>query len=280
LGLFLVTFPTGRFAPRWTWIVAFVWVIQFFAFDLGGLLGDAAQGLLIGILVPLTYGSTALVLIYRYRRVFTPVQRQQTKWVVFGIGMGVLNFFGYALLALIFPALGAPDAPYQLLSGLFGALLFLSIPLSIGIAILRFRLWDIDVLINRTLVYGSLTALLAAVYFGSVVGLQHLAAAAAGPQATRNPLILVLSTLLIAALFSPLRRRIQTTIDHRFYRHKYDATKTLDAFSATVRGELDLAEVREHLQAVVEETMQPVHASLWLRPQQEKRSSTGTTPTP
>jgi hypothetical protein len=262
----VVTFPTGRFAPRWTWIVAFVWVIQFFVFDLGGLLGDAAQDPLIGILVPLTYGSTALVLIYRYRRVFTPLQRQQTKWVVFGIGMGVLISFGDALLALIFPALGAPDAPYQLLSGLFGALLFLSIPLSIGIAILRFRLWDIDVLINRTLVYGSLTAILAAIYIVGVVSSQAVVGGITHADGSaESPLIVVVTTLVIAALFQPLRRRLQAIVDRRFYRRKYDAERTLAAFARTLREEVDLPESTDHLLGAVDETMQPARVSLWLR---------------
>jgi len=165
---------------------------------------------------------------------------------------------------LIFPTLGQSGSLYQLAIGPlypFGVLL---ISLSIGIAILRYRLWDIDILINRTLVYGTLTALLALVYFGLVIGLQALVRLFTG-QVSQSPIIIVASTLAIAALFQPLRKRIQAIIDRRFYRRKYDAAKTVAAFSATLRQEVDLEQLREHLLNVVQDTMQPAHVSLWLR---------------
>jgi len=130
---------------------------------------------------------------------------------------------------------------------------------------LRFRLWDIDVLINRTLVYGSLSTLLALIYFGCVFGLQALFHALSG-QVAASPAIIVISTLVIAALFQPFRQRIQQAIDRHFYRQKYDAAKTLAAFSATLQGKLDLTELGEQLVGVVNETMQPSHVSLWLLP--------------
>jgi len=140
----------------------------------------------------------------------------------------------------------------------------LIVPLTLGLAILRFRLYDIDLLINRTLVYSILTVLLALVYVGLVIGLQSLVHLFTG-QAGQSPVVIVASTLAIAALFRPLRHRTQRVIDRRFYRRKYDATKTLEAFSATLRNEVDLGQLREHLLAVVKETMQPAHVSLWLR---------------
>jgi hypothetical protein len=137
------------------------------------------------------------------------------------------------------------------------------LPVAVGIAILRYRLYEIDTLINRTLVYGSLTATLVALYFVGIVVLQRVFVALMGEQST---LAIVASTLLIAALFSPLRRRIQGFIDRRFYRRKYDARKTLEAFSAKLRDETDLIALSDDLVGVVAETMQPAHVSLWLRP--------------
>jgi hypothetical protein len=139
-----------------------------------------------------------------------------------------------------------------------------AIPISIGIAILRYRLYDIDLIINRTLVYGTLTAILAGVYFGVVTVTQTLLSTVTGQE--RLPqLVVVASTLLIAALFSPMRRQIQSFIDRRFYRRKYDARKTLEAFSAKLRNDSDLDALSDDLVGAVKETMQPAHVSLWLR---------------
>ena len=154
----------------------------------------------------------------------------------------------------------------DLLPGIVGGLvigwLLICLPAAIGIAVLRYRLYDIDVVINRALVYGTLTASLAAVYLGSVVGLQRLLSPVTGEG---NQLAVVASTLLIAALFQPLRRRLQGFIDRRFYRNKYDARKTLESFSAKLRGASDLDALNGELLGVVGETVQPEHASLWLR---------------
>src|SRR5215203_6208441 len=139
-----------------------------------------------------------------------------------------------------------------------------SIPISIGIVILRYRLYDIDIIINRTLVYGSLTVTLVALYFGGIVLLQSVFVVFTGERST---LAVVASTLLIAALFNPMRRRIQSFIDRRFYRSKYDAAKTLEAFSTKLRNDTDLDALSDDLQSVVRETMQPAHVSLWLRPE-------------
>jgi hypothetical protein len=136
-------------------------------------------------------------------------------------------------------------------------------PVAVGIAILRYRLYDIDVIINRTLVYGSLTVTLVALYVGGIVVLQRVFVLLTGQQST---LAVVASTLLIAALFTPLRRRIQGFIDRRFYRRKYDARKTLEAFSTKLKNETDLEALNNDLVGVVRETMQPAHVSVWLRP--------------
>jgi hypothetical protein len=145
----------------------------------------------------------------------------------------------------------------------YAALLsFVAIPIAVGFAVLRYRLYDIDIIINRALVYGSLTATLVALYFGGIVVLQRLFVLLTGQQST---LAVVASTLLIAALFTPLRRRTQRFIDRSFYRKKYDAAKTLEEFSMKLRDETDLSTLSDELVGVVRETMQPAHVSLWLR---------------
>jgi hypothetical protein len=154
----------------------------------------------------------------------------------------------------------------ELVYATVGSLAFLLIPLSIGVAVLRYRLYDVDIIVNRTLVYGSLTATLALVYFGGVAITQALFQALTGQQEQQPQLAIVVSTLVIAALFNPLRHRIQGFIDRRFYRSKYDARKTLEAFSAKLRDETDLDALSDDLTSVVRETMQPAHVSLWLRP--------------
>jgi len=209
------------------------------------------------------------VQIYRYMRVYDAVQRQQSKWFVFGFGVGFTFLAIYQVLGALVPGLSASDSWYQLLNALTWLLIWTILLISVGIAILRYRLWDIDVIINRTLVYGSLTALLALLYFGLIFALQSLFQ---GMFKQNNAVAIVVSTLVIAALFQPLRHRIQAIIDRRFYRRKYDAVKTLEAFSATLRNEVDLNQLREHLLNVVQDTMQPAHISLWLRPPEHDRT--------
>ncbi|HLV98170.1 MAG TPA: hypothetical protein VKT82_05780 [Ktedonobacterales bacterium] len=264
LPLIFALFPSGRFVPRWTrWLVGAMLVAGLF-FALPVPTAASALQALTGLL----WGSGMLILagaqIYRYRRVSTLVERQQTKWVVFAFLSALIIGLALLLPELLFPLLRQSDFPYHTLWTLL-ATFILTVPtaLAFGQAILRYRLWEIDTLINRALVYGSLTVLLGALYAGLIIGLESLAALVTG-QAS-DPVVLVISTLAIAALFTPVRHRIQAIIDRRFYRRKYDAEKTLAAFSATLRNEVDLAGLRAHLLAVVQETMQPAHVSLWLR---------------
>jgi hypothetical protein len=203
--------------------------------------------------------------IYRYARVSGPVERQQTKLVVFGVAVALAG-----ALTTIFTVGAAVDLPPEevgprMLSMLLMDALGLLIPLSIGIAVLRSRLFDIDIVINRTLVYGSLSVMLGLVYLGGVATTQAIFRALTG-QEQQPQLAIVISTLVIAALFNPLRQRIQSFIDRRFYRRKYDAIKTLEAFSVKLRDETDLSALSDDLVGVVRETMQPSHVSLWLRP--------------
>ena len=263
---FFLLFPSGRFVPRWTrWgVLVFVLYFVWYLFLTNAYLGQLS-GVISLVFAALILGLVGLQ-VYRYRRVSIFRERQQTKWVVFGL---VMALGGFALFLIIGNLFLPPDLLNSPVAGALipttvtnGLLLF--IPISIAIAILRSQLYDIDTIINKALVYGLLTALLAAVYAGLIIGLESLAGLFSRQGA--QPLVIVVSTLAIAALFQPLRRRLQQIIDRRFYRRKYDAARTLAAFSATLRSEVDLSQLSEQLVAVVQETMQPVHVSLWLRP--------------
>jgi hypothetical protein len=272
LSLLLYLFPDGRFVPRWTRLLAVFVVASNLFLDASPVAISTFPAWVLGAIYLINGGSGVIAQIYRYARVSGPVQRQQTKWVVFGLAATMLVILGRLVPLLIFPSLSASSSPYFLVSTYVYPPCLLLIPLTLGIAILRYRLWDIDILINRTLVYGALTALLALVYFGLVVALQALFKGVTG-RVGASPLVIVSSTLVIAALFQPLRHRIQKIIDRRFYRRKYDAARTLAAFSATLRNEVDLSQLSEQLVAVVHETMQPASVSLWLRTSSQERKS-------
>ena len=202
------------------------------------------------------------------RRVYARgVERQQTKWFTYAAAVAAS---GAVLKYVISEPLGLVWLGWVghalILIGLAG------LPIAMGIAITRYRLYEIDLLINRTLVYGSLTATLVALYVGGIVLLQRVFVLLTGQQST---LAVVASTLVIAALFNPLRRRIQSFVDRRFYRRKYDARKTLEAFSTKLKNETDLEALNNDLVGVVRETMQPAHVSLWFRPDQPPRRREG-----
>jgi hypothetical protein len=283
-------FPNGRPpTPRWRWVgvAVIVWATLFvlmvtlvkkisanttpdIVFDNPiGVLGKEAANLLLGVWI---VGLLALVvacavaLFVRYRRA-NDTQREQIKWLLYASAVFLVVYVGGFVSGL-----GGTASLGGYIWSVFFGLSVTALPAAIGIAILRYRLYDIDVVINRTLVYGSLTATLALVYLGGVATTQAIFRALTG-QEHQPQLAVVISTLAIAALFNPLRRRIQGFMDRRFYRRKYDARKTLEAFSAKLRDETDLDSLKAELVGVISETMQPAHVSLWLRPDPASRSS-------
>jgi hypothetical protein len=272
--LLLLLFPTGRLPTRRWRVVVWAVVGYVAAFTLVSWLSPVSQDFrlssvhnplgidlkimdLLGGVVYLTLPLVLLVcgaaVIVRFRR-SRGDERQQIKWFAYAVGVMVVLFtlgFSFGLTQVVGVAPLVFAVP---LSGL---------PVAAGIAILKYRLYEIDIIINRTLVYGTLTVTLVALYFGGVVVLQRIFVVLTGERST---LAVVASTLLIAALFNPLRHRIQVFVDRRFYRSKYDAAKTLEAFSVTLRDETNLKALNDELVGVVRETMQPAHVSLWLRP--------------
>jgi hypothetical protein len=224
---------------------------------IGGSVGDvlsAVEGPGNGIL-PIAILVSISSMIVRFRR-SSGRERLQLKWVAYTAALTAASFLASFVLPEPVPQV-IQDAVFFL-----GVAAFAAIPIAAGIAILRYRLYDIDLLINRTLVYGSLTLSLAAIYVGGIVLIQGLFRALTGQE---TQLAIVASTLAIAALFGPLRRHVQAFIDRRFYRRRYDARKTLESFSARLRDETDLDRLGDELVSVVRGTVQPAHASLWLR---------------
>ena len=268
LPLFFCIFPNGRFAPRWSkwgWLITCVLFVS---------LGAASELLPIFDAIYKAYGGylwfTMLlggitIQFYRYRYLSTANERQQTKWVVFAflvtVAVLVIMFFINPLF-LDFRVAETEKAVRNILGNAISTFAFLMIPLGIGISILRHRLYDIDVIIRRTMQYSIVSAVLAAVYFGSITVIQGGVTAVTG---TQSPLAIVLSTLIVAALFSPLRRRVQTAVDRRFYRQKYDAQQILAQFAQTARDEVELENLTNELTRIVQETMQPEQASIWLK---------------
>ena len=277
---YLLLFPTGRLpSRRWRWLswltAAFVAVgVILSAFSADAYLGalgpirnplgiegfTGAYEALLYTMAPVLFIGAALSVFVRLLGA-RGIERQQIKWFAYaaaawsvGIVLNVLTL--------------AADAPpwFEVGGQVFFAVTGAAIPIAIGIAILRHHLYDIDLIINRTLVYGSLTAMLAGVYVGSIVALQEVLRAPTGQE---SQFAIVVSTLAVAALFNPLRRRMQIFIDHRFYRRKYDARKMLEAFSITLRDETDLELLNTELVALMRGTMQPAHVSLWLRSDEE-----------
>jgi hypothetical protein len=279
--LFLL-FPTGRVpSPRWR---PLLWLSVIFLVGIAINLAFGAElaweepdvvnpaqielvsrlfdplGFLGLVLLPAVLLGSLAALIARFRRA-RGVERQQLKWFVYVAGWIVAS----VVVILLLGPLGLSDTELNDFFVFFGAIIapVIGVPVAVGIAILRYRLYDIDLIIRRTLIYGALTASLLLVYLALVVALSTALRDLTGAS---SQLVTAASTLAVAALFRPLRARIQAAVDHRFYRRKYDTARTLEAFSARLRDELDLDTLRGELHSVVHETMQPAHVSLWLRP--------------
>jgi hypothetical protein len=272
LVLYLFLFPDGRAIPRWArWVMAIYLPLHLLA-QLSAVVAAArpelAQamnlpailaplGILVGLILPFVLGCQ----IYRYARVSGPVQRLQTKWFLYGFALFI------ALSQISDWIWGAGKAPIET-----AYLPMAILPITLSIAILRYRLWDIDVIIRRTLIYAVVTALLAFVFFGGVILLQRLFTRLTGQE---SPVAVVASTLLIAALFSPLRRSVQNFVDRRFYRRKYDAQRVLESMAAVARSETDLDALTAELVAAARDTLQPASVTIWLR-ETGRRGQTGT----
>jgi hypothetical protein len=266
---FYYLFPDGQFIPRWTRVLLLVW----FIYSLASLVFPGGSHnpytwpptrQFLWIIVWL--GSGVLAQLYRYRYVATPLQRQQTKWIVFGAVVAYAGAFSFVVLLGIFAAFGLNQQVigfYISIASAIRTACLLAMPVTMALAVLRHRLWDIDLIIRRTLVYSLLTGLLAIIYLGGVMLMQSVLHPFLGQD--QNQFATVLSTLAIAALFTPVRRRVQDGIDRRFYRRRYNAEQVLVAFSTTLRNETDLEQVATTLLAAVNSTVQPTHLSVWLR---------------
>jgi len=285
LTFLLLLFPNGHLpSPRWrplAWLIVVLLAAYSIAFLLAPTnnqsgpdprlatvrnpMGISSANDLLDLLtglIPLVLIATIIAcivaVVLRFRRA-RGEERQQLKWFAYGMTLSILMLI--VIVILIFSNVNGGAS-----STLF-YLAVICIPISAGIAILRYRLYDIDVLINRTLVYGLLTATLLGTYLLLVFGGQYLLASFFGPS---NAVVLVVSTLLVAALFQPLRQRMQQLVDRRFYRSKYDAARVVARFSETLRQEMNLDQLCEQLVTVVQETVQPTHLSLWLRPRKQQ----------
>ena len=278
LILLFYQFPDGRFVPRWTRWLAAAWLAYIglaFLFPGWDIPAGFGRGLMSEDIVPTGAAVIFLVTgvlaqVWRYRRVSSAAERLRTRWVVFGFAVFLVCFLAGVGVLTYMPV--APAGPGYAVARLVGPTFILlglqALAVSIAFAVLRHRLWDIDVVIRRTLIYSVLTVILAGTYLGSVVLLQTAFRWLTGQA--QSQLVTVLSTLAIAALFGPVRNRVQRAIDRRFYRQRYDAARTLAGFAASARDETHLEQLSERLVAVVDETMQPQTVGLWLKPRAHK----------
>ena len=262
-------FPDGQYVPRWTRWLALSMLVYWATVASFPAIGLDRSMLSLVIFFSFVL-CTIVIQLYRYHSISTPHQCQQTKWAMYGVSLAVVGNILPRLLYyfVLVPLTGGSSLAYALMICLI-MFSMLAIPYTLAIAVLHYRLWDIDIIINRTLVYGTLTVALGLIFVGLTLGLQFLVR---GIIQQNNDIALVASTLAIAALFEPLRRQIQNFIDRRFYRQRYDAAKTIAAFGDIIRNEVDLNQLTANLVAVVKETMQPAHVSLWLCPLEKPQS--------
>jgi hypothetical protein len=260
LLIFVLLFPDGRFSPPWTRVVAGLIVLFFVVTSLpvpGATSGAAA------VMFMLIIGSVVGVQIYRYRVVSTLRERQKTKWASVGLAAAILGLAGVWLITYVVPMPTGNGSLYTAATGDFGiAVVVTAIPVCIGIAVLRNQLWDIDRIISRALSYTILTLALAALYVGSVIALQALSQLLMG---SGSDIAIAISTLAIAALFRPLRSRVQTVVDRRFYRSRYNAERILAGLGDHLRDQVDLAQLSRDLTVAVQDALYPEHVSLWIR---------------
>ncbi|HUF39495.1 MAG TPA: hypothetical protein VMN57_13300 [Anaerolineales bacterium] len=264
--LMLHLFPNGRFYPRWNgfWVLPFCVLVV-----LEPVLLPAGSQTYSASTFVVVWGMSAAVIglvmqIYRYRKISSVVQRQQTKWVLFGLLAMFLGILPWMVFVEIAPLEPGPGRLIFNLSIFPQYALVLLMPFSLVVSIQRYRLWDIDLIIRRSLQYALLTGSIALIYFGGIIVIQSVIQALTGQG--DSPIATVLTTLLIAALFNPLRTRAQDVIDRRFFRAKYDAEQALNRFAAAARDEVDLQRLAGEILGVVGETMQPQVLNLWISP--------------
>ena len=274
--LIVFVFPNGQFMSKWLrWLFIGAGIFLTGSFIVQSVLISEAEQIQDETTLSNFLAFTAFVLlmamiigilsqIHRYRHISTAIEKQQTKWVLLGFVSLMLSIFGWVVF--IEPAPSATVQSQLLFKTAIPIIIYFLVyffPISLAIAIVRHRLWDIDVIIRRTAQYSVVSVLLAGTYFGSITLIQRSITAVSG---TQSPLAIVLSTLLVAALFDPLRQRVQQFIDRRFYRQKYDAQQILAQFAQTARDEVELGVLQAELAQVVQETMQPEQISVWIKP--------------
>jgi hypothetical protein len=264
----LFVFPDGRFVPRWSLLLAVAAIpalaVQLDALEVMLWLPDPPVGVaswrwgVAVVTVSILVLSGVLAQLYRYRTVSGPVERQQTKWIVFALGGWLLIIFAGVVLPSLFVDVSSSWFAWLIMAT---SVLACLLAVSVANAILRYRLYDIDRIISRTLAFALVTVLLGLIYTGVVVVLGQLAGR------DRSSLVVAAATLAVAALFQPARRRIQHAVDRRFDRRRYDAARTIEHFGARLRSQVDIDAISAELLAVVDQTVQPTRATLWLRPQ-------------